>query len=299
MAAPPSYRPHAAPGVYVPTTLPAFAQWPRRKPWLMTSAAQSRPAPPPSLQSERWARGYNEIKSLGGLRSTQRSAEQTAIARFWEATLPPIYHGVVRNVADQPGRDVMRNARLVAAVTQAMDDASIAVYCAKYHYAFWRPITAIRNGDLDDNDATDRDASWLPLIDTPMHPEYRCAHCIQAATIAAILRAETSGGPQPVLSATRPTPTVPPAVGRMSMRSCKRLPIPASTRACAFASPPKSASTWASESVRSPSSDSSLTERGSRWRPAAVMSGGRGQRPIQRLSHLLARIRLINRGAVR
>jgi hypothetical protein len=200
--APQSYRPHTAAGVYVPTAVPVVSQWPQRKPWLMASAAQFRPAAPPSLQSERWARDYNEIKSLGGLRSTQRSAEQTAIARFWEATLPPIYHGLVRSVAEQPGRDVMRNARLFAAVTQAMDDALIAVFDAKYHYGFWRPITAIRNGDLDGNDATERDASWTPFIDTPMHPEYPCAHCIEAATVAAILRAEVGDGPQLVLSTT-------------------------------------------------------------------------------------------------
>ena len=76
----------------------------------------------------------------------------------------------------QPGRDVTRNARLFAAVAQAMDDAMIGVFDAKYHYNFWRPVTAIRNGDIDGNDATQRDASWTSLIDAPMHPEYPSAH---------------------------------------------------------------------------------------------------------------------------
>ena len=58
----------------------------------------------------------------------------------------------------------------------------IAVFDAKYHYDFWRPITAIRNGDIDDNPATERDATWQPIDDTPMHPEYPCAHCIVAAS---------------------------------------------------------------------------------------------------------------------
>lgn len=200
--APEGYRPFTTAGRYVPTTIPAATQWPQRKPWLMTSAAQFRPGPPPALTSERWARDYNEIKALGGKRSTQRSAEQTEIARFWTTTLPPIYHGVVRSVAEQPGRELMRNARLFAAFTQGIDDALIAVFDAKYHHAFWRPITAIRNGDLDGNDATEADTAWLPFIDTPMHPEYPCAHCIQAGVVGAILRADIGDSPPPGLSAT-------------------------------------------------------------------------------------------------
>ena len=83
---PESYRPRATPGVYVPTVIPAGPQWPQRKPWIMTSADQFRPGPPPSLTSEVWARDYNEIKALGAKNSTKRTAEQTDIARFWEAT---------------------------------------------------------------------------------------------------------------------------------------------------------------------------------------------------------------------
>jgi hypothetical protein len=195
-----AYRPHTAPGHYVPTAIPAVPQWPQRKPWLMTNASMFRPGPPPALKGERWARDFNEIKALGARNSTARSAEQTYIARFWETTLPPIYHGIVRSVAQQTGRDVVRNARLFAAVTQGTDDALIAVFDAKYHYAFWRPITAIRNGDLDGNDATELEPAWTPLIDTPMHPEYPCAHCIMAGTVGAILRAEIGRQPLPPLT---------------------------------------------------------------------------------------------------
>ena len=137
--------------------------------------------------------------------STRRSAEQTEIARFWEYSLPPIYYGVVRSVAPQPGRDVARNARLFAAVAQAMDDAMIGVFDAKYHYNFWRPVTAIRNGDIDGNDATERDASWAPLIDAPMHPEYPSGHSILAGAVGAVLKAEIGDGPMPVLTTTSPT----------------------------------------------------------------------------------------------
>jgi len=201
-----SYRPFTTAGVYVPTMLPAVSQWPGRQPcWNMTSAAQFRPGPPPALGSALWARDYNEIKAVGARQGSTRTAEQTAMARFWEATRPTIYHGVVRGVANMPGRDVLQNARLFAVATQAADDALIAVFDGKYHYAFWRPITAIRNGDIDGNDATERDPSWRPFIDTPMHPEYPCAHCIVAAAFGEVLRAEIGAGPVPPLTTTSPT----------------------------------------------------------------------------------------------
>lgn len=200
-----SYRPHTTPGQYVPTVFPAMTQWPQRKPWLLARADQFRPGPPPSLASTRWARDYNEIKALGGRDSRERSAEQTEIGRFWDYSLPAVYHGVVRSVALQPDRGVLANARLFATVAQAMDDAMIAVFDAKYSYNLWRPLTAIRNGDADGNDGTDRDAGWLPLIETPMHPEYPCAHCILAATVATVLDAEGRERPLPVLSTSSPT----------------------------------------------------------------------------------------------
>ena len=202
---PESYRPQTTPGVYVPTTIPAAPQWPLRKPWIMTSADQFRPGPPPDLKSELWARDYNEIKALGAKNSSRRTAEQTEVARFWETTAPTIYFPVVRSVANAPEREITQNARLLAVTAQAMDDALIAILDAKYHYNLWRPITAIRNGDIDGNDATERDASWAPLIDTPMHPEYPCAHCIHAATVGAILQAEIGAGPVPKLSTSSPT----------------------------------------------------------------------------------------------
>jgi hypothetical protein len=200
-----TYRPYTTPGVYVPTVIPVYSQWPQRKPWLMTSASQYRPSPPPALASELWARDYNEVKTLGGKGSTRRTARQTEIARFWESTSPTVYHGVVRSVASAPGREVTQNARLFAAVTQAVDDAMIAVFDAKYYYNFWRPITAIRNGDIDGNDATEREAAWVPFIDTPMHPEYPCAHCIVASTVGTVLRAEIGTGPIPTMTTTSDT----------------------------------------------------------------------------------------------
>src|SRR5215468_6448127 len=198
--APNTYRPHTAPGVYVPTMFPAVPHWGKRKPWLMTSGDQFRPGPPPALTSETWKRDFSEIKAVGGKTSTQRTPEQTAIAQFWEATLPNVYWPVARSVASASGRDVSDNARLLALAAMAMDDALIAVFDAKYAYNFWRPVTAIRyaEGDI-------RDPGWLPFIDTPMHPEYPCAHCIVSGSLGAVLQAEIGGGPVPKLSSASST----------------------------------------------------------------------------------------------
>ena len=204
-AAAESYRPHTAAGTYVPTATPAVTQWPQRKPWLMASAAQFRPGPPPALTSDTWARDFNEVKSFGAKNSTRRSTEQSDVARFWEYSLPAIYHGVVRSVAQVPGRDVAQNARMFAAVAQAMDDAMIGVFDAKYHYNFWRPATAIRNGDMDGNEATQREASWSSFVDAPMHPEYPSAHSILAAAVGAVLKAEMGKSAMPALTTTSPT----------------------------------------------------------------------------------------------
>ena len=195
-----TYRPHAAPGVYVPTLLPAVPHWGKRKPWVMASGDQFRPGPPPSLSSDTWKRDYSEIKALGAKNSTQRTPEQTAIARFWEATAPAVYWPVARSVATAPGRDVTENARLLAVAAMAMDDALIAVFDAKYAYNLWRPITAIRNAEGDA-----RDPGWTPFIDTPMHPEYPCAHCIVSGALGAVLAAEIGTGPTPKLSSASST----------------------------------------------------------------------------------------------
>jgi membrane-associated phospholipid phosphatase len=171
----------------------------------MASPSQFRPGPPPALSSELWARDYRETAELGGKASTQRTPAQSEIAKFWEFSLPSIYDGVVRSVAGAPGRSPLQNARLFAAVAQAMDDAMIAVFDAKYHYNLWRPATAIRNGDLDGNEATARDAGWSPLIDNPMHPEYPSGHSILAGTVATILRAEVGPKFTPLLATSSPS----------------------------------------------------------------------------------------------
>ncbi|MDR7270410.1 hypothetical protein J2X20_003068 [Pelomonas saccharophila] len=199
------YRPHAASGQYVPTAPVATPQWGQRKPWLMSDGAQFRPGPPPALDSEAWMRDFNEVKALGGKTSSQRTPAQTEVAKFWEFSLPPIYFGVLRSVADAPGRSVVQNAKLFAAAAQAMDDGLIAIMDAKYHYGFWRPVTAVRNADRDGREDTALEAGWAPLIDTPMHPEYPSAHSVLAASLGEVLKADAGDKGLPELWTSSPT----------------------------------------------------------------------------------------------
>jgi hypothetical protein len=186
--APETYRPHTIAGVYVPTVVPVFSNAGAITPWVMTAGSQFRPPPPPALTSPTWTTDVNEIRELGSRTSTVRTAEQTDIGRFWFVVGPPAWNPVVRQVVATKDMDLVDCARLFALVAMVGHDALIAVFDAKYTYNLWRPITAIRNADLSMNDATPREASWLPLGDTPMHPEYPCAHCITSAAVGTIIQ---------------------------------------------------------------------------------------------------------------
>ena len=202
---PDAYRPKTKPGVYVPTAVMIGSAWPEMKPFVLTSPSQFRPAPPIALESKEWATDYNEIKDLGGKNSSKRSAQQTETARFWLAVGPPAYHQIPRQLVVAKRMSVIESARFMALYTIALTDAYIAVYDAKYAYDFWRPLTAIRNGDLDGNSATDRDATWLPIDPTPMHPEYPCAHCIESGAAAAVIEALTGSSDIPEVTMTSVT----------------------------------------------------------------------------------------------
>ena len=179
--------------------------WPNIKPFAMASASQFRPGPPIALDSSEWATDYNEIKDYGGLKSTKRTPQQTETARFWLVTGPIGYHPFLRQLATAKKMDVVESARFMALAGIAINDALIAVLDAKYHYNFWRPITAIRNGDIDGNPATDREASWQPIADTPMHPEYPCAHCILSGSVAGVVKAVLGTEEIPEIAVTSPT----------------------------------------------------------------------------------------------
>jgi hypothetical protein len=214
--APNTYRPFTAAGTYVPTVFPWAPSWGAVKPFALKTGSQFRPAAPYALTSAHWAKDYKEVKRMGAKTGSERSAEQTEIARFWEFIGPGTYNPVARQLSAAKHLEVMENARLFALVSMAGADALIAVLDAKYTYNFWRPVTAIRNGDLDGNDATDREPAWEPFIATPMHPEYPCAHCITQAAVASVLEA-FFGDAVPTFTLTSPTaPGVTRSFGRLS-----------------------------------------------------------------------------------
>ena len=199
------YRPKTKPGQYVPTATMVCSTWPTMRPFALASPSQFRPGPPPALASREWAADYNEIKELGNKTSSKRTAQQTETARFWLKVGPQAYHPLARQMVLERHLDLVDSARFMALFALTLTDAYIAVFDAKYHYEFWRPVTAIRNADLDDNPATLPDATWQPLDTTPMHPEYPCAHCILSGAARVVLESLTAGQPMPEFSLTSPT----------------------------------------------------------------------------------------------
>ncbi len=171
---------------------PAFQQWPDQKAWTLTSKDQFRPDAPPAVDSEMYAAAYNEVKALGSVNSTERTADQTAIALYWAdgggtATPPGHWLQIAQDVAFEKGNSTMENARLFALMSVSVADAAIVAWDAKREYNFWRPVTGIRSGATDGNDATDGDTAWTPLIGTPGFQAYTSGHSTFSAAASQIL----------------------------------------------------------------------------------------------------------------
>ena len=183
---------------------PAFAapQTPwvgRTRPFVLRAPDGFLPAPPPPLGSRKWMDAFDETKLYGGTTGTFRSAEQTATAKFWSANVIRQYNRLFRDVAVSRGLDLVHSARLAAMVNVVGADAQIAVMNAKYHYLFWRPITAIDPtavtldgfgpvpGYDDRNPFTTEQTGWRPLLGTPNHPEYPAAHGSITSAVAEVM----------------------------------------------------------------------------------------------------------------
>jgi hypothetical protein len=188
--APEAYRPFTVAGRYVPTVTPRDPSWGAVRPFAIKSGDAFRPAAPYALNTTQWAKDFNEVKTLGAKTGSSRTSEQSGIARFWEMTGPATTDPVARQLSATRKIDLVDNARLFALFEMALADSGIAVFDAKYAFAFWRPVTAIRNADIDGNDATTLDANWESFVPTPVHPEYPCAHCIFDGAAAAVLQSQ-------------------------------------------------------------------------------------------------------------
>ena len=203
--APDAYRPRTTAGVYVPTPITVGSTWPAMTPFALTKPSQFRPPPPIPLASPEWAADYNELKDYGGKTSAKRSAQQTETARFWLMVGAPAYHPIPRQLVVAKQMSIIDSARFMALFAVALTDSYIAVFDAKYHYEFWRPITAIRNGDIDGNPAIELEATWQPIDNTPLHPEYPCAHCINSGAAVAVIESVLGSADIPEVSMTSST----------------------------------------------------------------------------------------------
>jgi len=158
-----------------PTLSAALAPWLATvTPFTLNSPSQFRPVAPPALTSERYARAYNEVKALGARFNSARTQEQTDLALFWNSNFLVLWNKALRDIATAPTAPlgIDASARLFALADLAMGDAGITAWDSKFHFVFWRPLTAIQEGDNDGNPETAGDPNWQPLINTPNYPDY-------------------------------------------------------------------------------------------------------------------------------
>src|SRR6476620_4145948 len=178
---PPPYVPGTQPGDYQltpPNFAPAdFTQWPQVTPFALARADVFRPGRPPALTSDRYTEVFNEVKSLGLIDSTTRTAEQTQIGMFWNGNIQDFWNEIAQTAVIAADLNLGQSARLFALLNISLADTTIAFFDAKYAYNFWRPVTAIRLAATDGNPQTDPDPTWLPLgTKTAPDPSYPGAH---------------------------------------------------------------------------------------------------------------------------
>jgi hypothetical protein len=182
------------PGVWqtTPSCPPAggiLYQWQNVTPFGIPGVAQFRPGPPPTLTKSRYTKDYNEVKKFGSLTSADRKQDRTDVARFYAASSPTlVFNSAARQVATAEHRSLSRNARDLALLNMSTSDSLVVSFSTKYLYNFWRPETAIRAGDTDDNPRTKPDINFAPLILTPCFPSYPSNHASGSTGSAEVLR---------------------------------------------------------------------------------------------------------------
>jgi PAP2 superfamily len=190
---PPTFVPQPGPGEYQLTppnfSQPVFTHWAGVRPFVLQSADQFRPPPPPAITSARYADDFAEVKSLGELNSTARSVERTDIGKFWGAApVQNVWNQIAEMAGLSFGNSLAQNARMFAVLDTSLADGVIALYDAKYAYHRWRPVTAVRAADSDGNPDTVGDPNWTPLATTALDPSYPGAHAEISQAAAAALR---------------------------------------------------------------------------------------------------------------
>jgi PAP2 superfamily len=182
-----------APGDYQSTPpnfpkQPQFTHWSRVTPFTLERASQFRLGPPPELTSDTYTDAFNEVKSLGIAQSTTASADQTLTGHFWNGAIQNYWNEIAQTASLAHNLTTAQNARLFALLNLSLADAVIAFYDTKYTYNFWRPVTAIRAADTDNNPDTAADPNWLPQVgNTTPDPSYPGAHAVISAAAARVL----------------------------------------------------------------------------------------------------------------
>ena len=193
-AAPIPYVFGNAPGDYqsTPPNFPAqpqFTNWSHVTPFVLERANQFRPGRPPALTSDTYTEDFNQIKSLGILNSTTATPDQMLIGQFWNGTIQNYWNEITQTASLAHNLTTAESARLFALVNLSLADSVIAFYDAKYTYNLWRPVTAIRAADTDNNPETYVDTTWLPEggKNTAPDPSYPGAHATISAAAAEVL----------------------------------------------------------------------------------------------------------------
>ena len=187
----PPYSPGADPGRYQLTppgfATPANTGAPGWSPFALVSPWQFRPNGPPALESRRYAKEVAEVMLIGTADPAFRTPDQNQIALWHTEQAQVQLNRIARAAVAGDPLDLLSNARMFALLNVALADASVSVFEAKYAFDFWRPVTAIRNADLDGNARTTLDLTWSPFLVTPAHPEYPSAHAVIQGAGAAVL----------------------------------------------------------------------------------------------------------------
>jgi hypothetical protein len=190
----PSFPQGTSPGEYrfTPGNTFAFAPgWGNVTPFVLNHSAQFRASPPREVTSHKYTADFNEVKALGGDNVTTpstRTAEQTEIGLFWLESSPLAWNRIARDVSSRRGLDLWENARLFGLLNLSLADGYIASWESKYHYNFWRPVTAIQLADTDGNPDTVADPAWTPLQPTYPMPDHDSAHSVQGGAAAEVLQ---------------------------------------------------------------------------------------------------------------
>jgi hypothetical protein len=166
---------------------PVAPGWGEVTPWAMISGDQFDQGGPPLLTSREYTIAYNEVHVLGAKNSPYRTAEQTHLAMFWNPHVPAKWNSLARDIAQREELSLTESARLFGLLSVTLADTAITGWNMKYTYAFWRPETAIHQGDADTNDLTVGEPTWEPYLPTPAFPEYVSGHSLTCAAAATVL----------------------------------------------------------------------------------------------------------------